>query len=537
MSDVKEIRFVPNRKRRWSNRSQSLLLLILSALAGASLSFAFAPYQHWYLLIPGMLWLLWCLDRCATGQSVSNALVFTLGLWASGIYWLYYSIFHYGHADVFLAPIMVGLICLIMAFVFAFLVWLYKKFTANTGIFGYIKQPVVIKILLFGALWLTFDWIRELLAFPWLVIGVAIVDAPPFISNWLPVIGASGSSFAIAIACSSIYFSLLTLTAVVRRKARPNELLAPLSPLIILALISVVLLPLPPWTHQNDKSLQVGLVQPNIPLSDKWQGTSTYTNIQKLYRLSEPIHDQVELLIWPESAIAALFSRFQPVVSVITSALAPAQLLTGSLRRDREQNKTYNSIFLLNGNQQQIYDKQTLVPFGEYIPALNMLRFLINIIGLPELGLSAGTLKETRMKINDFALSVDICYEIAFARSIANQSVNSDALLTISDDGWFGPTIGPTQHHQIARVRARENGRYLIRVANDGITAIVNPMGHNEQRLQRSVADTLIAHVPGYSGRTPYSFIKGWLLIFLVSIPLLSCYIFYLLNRRKISSQ
>ena len=533
---IKEIRYVPNGRSRRMAKLKPLLLAIISALVGSSLSLAFAPYSMWYIMVPCLLWLVFFLDHFKTKDSVWYSFFYMLGFWGSSIYWIFYSIYNYGNAGAVISALMIALLSLAMAALFALLARLYLAFTANTGLFGYIAQPTSLKVLMFGALWAMYEGLRELLTFPWLGLGNVAIDAPSFLSNWLPLIGANGTSILIAMTCSAAYF---TAKAVVRKLLHDAPLLSARQSTLILLVVLLATAGtffIPEMTSHNKKKLTVGLVQPNIPLSKKWNGNYTFSNIEKLFYLSKPLSKKVDLIIWPESAVASIYQRFNSLLTNIKTKLSPARLLTGSLRRNRKTGGTHNSIFLEGKSKQQVYDKQTLVPYGEFIPFVNQLKFLIQLIGLPELGLTVGPLANGIMNIDYFRLSSSICYEITFAHNIATEAINSDAILTISDDGWFGKTIGPAQHYQMARVRAKENGRYLVRVANDGTTSIVDNFGVEVSSLARFTQGTLVAEVPGYSGRTIYSIISGWLRLPVILLAVLLCWAYHFLNRKNINS-
>lgn len=532
---IQEIRFVPNGESRRITRLKSSALTLASIAFGALLSLVFAPYSMWHLIAPSLLWLAFCLDYFSVKKAIWHSFLYALGLWGSSVYWIFYSLYNYGNAGVVVSALMIFVMSLALAVIFASLVWLYKKITGKVGLFGYIVQPTVFKILMFGSLWAAYESLRELLTFPWLGLGNIAIDAPLFLNNWLPIIGANGTSFLIAITCSASYFCI---KSVVLHRLQQKPFTEARQPIIILACIllaSAGTWALPEGTTKNGTTLTVGLIQPNIELASKWNGNYTFSHIEQLFQLSLPLSNTVDLIIWPESAIAATYQRFSPLLDSITKKLAPAKLLTGSLRRNPTTRKTHNSIFLNDGTNQQIYDKQTLVPYGEFIPFVNQLRFLIQLIGLPELDLTAGPLADGTMRVNDFRLSSSICYEIIFPAAIAKATTDADAILSISDDGWFGPTIGPAQHYQMAKVRARENGRYLIRVANNGTTAIVDNKGVEVTSLPRFTQDALVAEVPSYSGRTIYSLISSWLHLPMILLAPFLCWVFRRANRKKIN--
>ncbi|WP_068547975.1 apolipoprotein N-acyltransferase, partial [Oleiphilus sp. HI0079] len=145
------------------------------------------------------------------------------------------------------------------------------------------------------------------------------------------------------------------------------------------------------------------------------------------------------------------------------------------------------------------------VPFGEYVPMQDVLRGLIEFFDLPMSNFRKGEENQSMLSVNGFSVSPFICYEVVYPDFVANRSIGADYLLTISNDAWFGESIGPLQHLQLARLRALENGRYMVRATNNGVTAIINTKGQIEEQIPQFSQGTLEGQVRIYEGETPFS--------------------------------
>ena len=164
----------------------------------------------------------------------------------------------------------------------------------------------------------------------------------------------------------------------------------------------------------------------------------------------------------------------------------------------------HNSVVAI-GNAQGIYHKQKLVPFGEYVPLQDLLRGLIAFFDLPMSDFRKGSQNQELLSVNGFNVSPFICYEVVYPDFVAKRSRDANYLLTISNDAWFGASIGPLQHLQLARIRAAENGRYMVRTTNNGVTAIIDDRGRISSRIPQFTRATLEGSVEIFEGQTPFT--------------------------------
>jgi len=183
--------------------------------------------------------------------------------------------------------------------------------------------------------------------------------------------------------------------------------------------------------------------------------------------------------------------------------LVDTTLITGIPNRPPGTDGTYNSIVAL-GAGEGTYLKQRLVPFGEYVPLEDILRGLITFFDLPMSYMTSGPANQGPLRAGAFRLSPSICYEVVYPDLVARGAREADLLITISNDSWFGESIGPLQHLQMARMRALENGRYLIRGTNNGVSALVDHRGQVIASTEQFVETSLTGEVEAMLGNTPF---------------------------------
>jgi apolipoprotein N-acyltransferase len=220
---------------------------------------------------------------------------------------------------------------------------------------------------------------------------------------------------------------------------------------------------------------------------------------------------QSDLIIWPETAVPMVYDKARPFLTAMSKLAEDnnTNIISGiPYRRVDKENSRYvfhNSIVSL-GEGQNIYHKQKLVPFGEYVPLEDFLRGLIDFFNLPMSNFRTGSNDQELLKSFDYQAAPFICYEVVYPDFVAAQSSNADYLITISNDSWFGTSIGPLQHLEMAQMRAAENARYMVRGTNNGVSAIINERGQIKDQSEQFVQTTLLSEIQLLEGRTPFSY-------------------------------
>ena len=270
---------------------------------------------------------------------------------------------------------------------------------------------------------------------------------------------------------------------------------------------------------QNPEIL-VRMVQPNVPQKERWKPEFKNEQIDELFALSVLNKELPSLIIWPEAAYPSIWPNSKAQFTSLASSVLPEniQLLSGMLRFD-EENKLYNSALLFNADGQLTgkIDKQKRVPFGEYIPFRNSLIFQnLNLFG-NKIDISAGPNLGLLSTQDNIKLKIFICYEIIFPNLVSLQG-RPDIIINLTNDAWFGNTLGPYQHLSQARLKAIEEGVPLVRVANTGISAAFNYQGlllGKIDLMEQGVLDVLVSL---QQQNTIYSQYRWKIIFFIISI-------------------
>ncbi len=454
----------------------------LAILSGALIPLSLAPFNFWPLAIAGPALLAWLLQ----GQNGKGALWISwlsgLGLFGVGASWVYVSIHDFGHAPIWLAIVLTSLFVMGLALVFSLPFYLYGR---------WFSQHTLATAVAFPALWLLGEWLRSwlLTGFPWLFIGYSQLDS--ILAGWGPIIGVFGISLILALTASSV------LQAISTRKV--YWLLLPLCLWGSAPLLANI-----EWTQPQGDPVSVGIVQANIPQEKKWQPSFLLPTLERYRQLSDELWQQ-DWIIWPEAAIPLTYHRALPFLEDMHQRASETNtgLITGILYDDRQTGKIHNSINGL-GMATGLYHKRRLVPFGEYVPLENWLRQTIQFFNLPTSIIHPGPAKQHGLQIGATRLAPALCYEVVYPDLVATSAINTEVLLTISNDAWFGHSLGPIQHMQMAQMRALETGRNMIRGTNNGISALIDHQGKIVKQSPQFIKTTLSGQVQPYTGTTPF---------------------------------
>ena len=231
------------------------------------------------------------------------------------------------------------------------------------------------------------------------------------------------------------------------------------------------------WTKPIGNPIKASLIQGNIPQTIKWDASYVMKNINVYKNLTfENLSSQ--LIVWPEGAFPIYAQDAKKFIQQL-GALAKknhSNIIFGVPILNTKTQQYYNGLLLIGDNQGE-YLKRHLVPFGEYIPLQSIFGKAMQYFKIPMSGFSQGPAHQADLIINNIRIAPFICYEIAFPNEVLNSAENSELLLTLSDDSWFGRSIALAQHLQMAQMRSLETGRYQLLSTNTGITAFISPFG------------------------------------------------------------
>ena len=457
---------------------------LLALLAGSTLTLAFAPFNLWPVsfLTPLAFWLV--LKNLTGKQAIFRGWLFGLGVFGTGTSWIYVSIQEHSNTPTFIAITLTWAFVASLACLFALQAWLWQRWLSKTN--ALISWP---------ALWVLMEALRSWLftGFPWLLLGTAHLSTP--YSGWAPVLGTYGLTAISVLSGMLIYTSLKPSTRSGQRA---------LSLVLLVALpLGGIYLQQKQWTQAYGEPLTLGLVQGNIAQQDKWEPSKQKETIQKYLSLSHQL-GEVDLLIWPETALPLIARHAQPLLNLaLKNAGKNAGLITGLSSLAPNQTNYYNSLHTA-GQAEGTYHKIKLVPFGEFMPFETQLRGIIDFFDLPMSSFIPGEEHPARLQLAETYIAPLICYEVAYPDFAARQAWKTHWLLTVSNDAWFGSSIGPLQHFEMARFRALETARPMARVTNNGVTAIIDHQGQIIKQLPQFVTATLKGELQPRKGNTPF---------------------------------
>lgn len=468
---------------------------IAALVFGCLLPLGLAPFNLWPSAILSVALLGWLLQGLSPKQVFRASLGYGLGLFGVGVSWVFISMYVHGGESIYISGLLTALLVGVLALIFAL----------TFSVYGLIKTQSSLKPLLaFPSLWVIVEWIRGWLftGFPWLYLGNSFIDT--WLAGWAPIGGVLLLSFIGA-------FSGAALVQLLRLPGAGIKAVLP--PLFATSLwIAGIPLNQIEWTSLN-KPLSVGMIQPALTPSQKWNSDILYEILIQLRRQSVDLWDS-DLLIWPESAIPVPPQDVTPYIDFLDNYASETNtaLITGIPLY--AEGRYFNSVMVL-GEDEGTYSKRHLVPFGEYIPLEDMLRGLIAFFDRPMSSFSAGANDQPLFEARGTAIASAICYEIVYQDLVAASARKAELILTLSNDVWFGDSIAPHQHLQMARLRAIENRKPVVRSTNDGISAIIDHRGQIRYQAPQFIETTLRGEVTPASGVTPFSYWRSWPVVLL----------------------
>ena len=463
-----------------------------AACGGALLSFAFAPFGQWWLalLAPALLLALW--GRAGSPREAAwLGFWFGLGLYAAGTWWLYISIRGFGQAPIAVALGIMGGLVAIMAGYQALLGYVVRRWLAPASLAG--------RLLWVPAAWVLLEWWRGwfLTGFPWLSLGYSQTDT--FLAGLAPVGGVPLVSFALLAGAGG----LLALWQE-RGARRAVALVALVLPWTLgLSLREVA------WTTPAGPARSVAVVQGAIPQDMKWLAS----NQQHILDTYADLHREAlgaDLIVWPESALPDVANRYSTYIGALWSDARRrgSDVVMGVMRVEPGESpgddRYFNSMLALAGEEPAFYDKRQLVPFGEFFPVPQFVRQWLRLMNLPYSDFTRGARHQQPFTAAGMLLAPSICYEDAYPGLLRRETLASDVLVTVTNDAWFGRSPARYQHLQIGRMRALESRRHLVRAANDGVSALVGPDGRVQVQAAEFAPSVLRGQVTPRQGATPY---------------------------------
>ncbi len=318
------------------------------------------------------------------------------------------------------------------------------------------------------------------------------------LAGWAPLFGIYGASYAAVIVATSLVVALLT-----SGRARLAAALLVVLPFLVGGLLLRV-----EWTEPAGAPLQATIIQAGIPQDQKWQAAMLEPTL-RYYRRETLAAADSDIVLWPEVAVPSLDDLMEAFIRQvdIDAGNAGQSIIFGILESDEEggETHTYNSMFLVDGAKQETYRKRHLVPYGEYFPIPDFLRNAFEMKFIPQTSLSPGAdVQPLLVHGDDTPLSVAICYEDAYGAEQLYALPEARLLINVSNDAWFGDSIAPQQHLQIARMRSIEVQRDTVRATSTGISAFIDYRGRIVERGAQFQPVVMTRDVQPRTGATPY---------------------------------
>ena len=467
----------------------------LAFLAGAAEVLASAPFgPGWLAPLPvALLFALW--RQSPPRRAFLLGWAFGAGLMGFGIFWVHHSIATFGGMNPPLAVTITLLFALSLALFYGLAGWLANRFFPPGG---------ARLLLAYPALWVLLEWVRSWLftGFTWLSLGYSQPDT--LLAGYAPLVGVYGLSLLVALTASLLLYWR--------------------SPWLLL--VPVIwgggwLLQQHSWSRPEGEPLEVALVQPNVAQALKWRPEQFEPILRKLADLTAQASG-AKLVIWPETAVPAFSSQVEH------SVLAPLQ------RKFSREKRTlllgipvdadggyYNAMVSLGAWGRGEYRKRHLVPFGEYMPLRPLLEPLARLLAIPMSDFAAGDGGKPLLTLAGLPAGLSICYEDTFGREAAEALPEAAFLVNASNDAWFGDSLAPHQHLEMARMRALETGRWMLRATNTGISALIDDKGRVRESLAQFRQGVVMGRVQPLAGATPYSRWTDWPVV-LLSLAMLA---------------
>ncbi len=450
---------------------------LLALAAGAATVLAFAPFHQGWLatLTFTLLLILW--RRTAPGRAFALGWAFGLGLFGVGLFWLRHSIETFGGMNPPLAVAATLALAAFLALYPALTGWLACRWLPP----GNLRLPAL------AALWVIFEGLRGRLftGLSWLQLGYAQLDTP--LAGYLPLGGVLLAGLAV------------TVSAALLARGRSWWLL-----MLPLLWGGGWWLQQQSWTRPAAPPLAVALVQPDIPQAIKWEPEQFQPTLEILQRLGDQA-PEAQVVIWPETAVPAFADQVENAVLTPLDQRFRRRgrtLLLGIPAREAD-GRYFNAALALGADGRQRYDKRHLVPFGEYMPLRSLLAPLARALAIPMSNFSAGQGRPLLI-LGGQPAGLSICYEDSFGYEVAAALPEATWLVNLSNDAWFGDSLGPRQHLQMAQARALESGRPMARATNTGISALIDHHGRILARLDLDRQGVLRGSLVPQTGLTPW---------------------------------
>jgi apolipoprotein N-acyltransferase len=505
--------------------------------AGILLTLSFAPFDYSCLALIALVFLFASWQGISARRAALRGYLFGLGAFGSGVSWVYISLHDFGGAGVLVASLLTGLFAAFWAVFPALAGYLW----VNTKL----GDERAMRVISLPVIWMLIEYFRGywvLNGFPWLHIAYSQLETP--LAGYMPILGVYGTGFVTALTAS-------VALEIIHMAIREGSLFGAKSnfpkflPLIsveqfkLILVLTVLwgaggLLQNVAWTHEIGQPLRVSLIQGNIAQDQKWRPENKLNTLLKYQRMTAE-HWDSKVIIWPETAIPAYLDQ------VKETFLAPldndakqhgTDLIISVPVQETAPKNNFNAVITM-GKEEGMYRKTHLLPFGEYLPLQPFSGFVLNKMNLRLGNFTPGAINQPLLKAGGYPFITLICYEDVFGDLSIRGLPDAAYLVNVTNDGWFGDSIEPHQHLQMARMRALETGRFLLRATNTGMTAVVSPKGEVINQVPLFQETALTGTITPMGGMTPYAKWGDQPVVGAIVVLLLAVVVYSRFNRLK----
>ena len=464
---------------------------LVALAAGLLVPLGFAPFGWFPLPIIGLALALATWLAAGPRRAFWRGWLFGVGQFGFGVGWVHISIHQFGGNSLpvalAIAFALVAYLALFPALLALLVAWIRRRAGAAWRV-----------VLLLAAGWVLLEWLRGwlLTGFPWLALGISQIDTP--LAALAPVAGTLAVGFAAAGSAGLLW-----------AMARPGGAAGGRGAALLLLVAlwgGLAAWGGRDWTEPAGEPFRVTLVQGNITQDRKWLPEELEATLT-LYRSLSEAGWSSRLVLWPETAVPVFYETvaegYLDELQAV-SRLTATDVLLGIPYRDAATDRYYNAMLAITDAGRAFYFKRQLVPFGEFLPLRGLLGETLRFLNVPLGDFSRGPADQRPLRLAGQPVGITICYEDVFSAVLRRQLPEATLLVNVSNDAWFGDSIAPHQHLQIARMRALETGRVLLRGTNTGISAIIGPRGEILARSPQFAVDVLHGTVEPRRGATPY---------------------------------
>ena len=479
---------------------------------GALLTLGFAPLQLWPLAIlcPAVLIYLW--EGVKPGEAAKLGFWFNFGTFVAGVYWIYTGVHIMAGVPAWIALFLMFGLAAIMAAYHALLGYFVTRWLPAGGAMRW--------LVALPAAWVFIEWWRGwfLSGFAWLSLGYSQTDT--WLASLAPIVGVYGLSAVLLMSAGA-------LVALLKGNRRTRIISAVV---LVVPWIAGFALSGVEWTHVSGKPVSVAIIQGAIPqdekLKDEKSEHASESKTLGVYRQLAESAFGTQLIVFPEASLPPIANEIVEYLRDLftDAAKKDSALVVGILRADGDNGtggyKDYfNSVLALDRNVRAVqwYDKHHLVPYTEVFPVPGFVRTWMGMMNLGYSDFTRGAPVQPPLRAGGLALSASICYEDGYGSSQLPVLEHADTLVNVTNDAWFGHGSARYLHFQIARMRAIEAQRYMIRAGNDGISAVIGPRGEIVAEAPGFVRHVLRSEVTPRKGLPPYAYVGNWLIISLSS--------------------